>query len=232
MEQFGLGLAALAAITLPRFIRPFSPFFFSLAGLFVVSLVSNATPFFGASYTLVATAELIAFGFSPEAFILVVGITALGAAVGKLVIYLGAIGFGRRLSRNRNVQLRARWLERRWFLAAVFIAAVIPLLPIDDYIYLGAGAKRSRFFSIGAVTVAAKVVKSAFEIGLEFFGILDLTRLTRRLLGISSLELSIVLTIVFIVLGIFLFKYDWASTLGRTQSREDSSSAIVTGPAA
>ena len=49
-------LLAGVAATLATFPHP-NPFFFSLAGLFVVALVSNATPFFGASYALIAITE-------------------------------------------------------------------------------------------------------------------------------------------------------------------------------
>ena len=58
------GGAALAS----GLVHPLNLFLFSLAGLFVISLVSNATPFFGASYTLVATAELIASASPRRAF--------------------------------------------------------------------------------------------------------------------------------------------------------------------
>ena len=131
----------------------------------MVSLVSNATPFFGASYTLIATTELIAFGFSVDAFVLVVFVTAAGAAIGKLVIYGTAKGFKGRLSRNKNVRLLERWLQDRRFLIAVFVAAVVPLLPLDDYIYIGAGAAKTRLAPMFSVTIAAKLIKSAFEIG-------------------------------------------------------------------
>ena len=127
MEATGYGLLGVLesalVLTRPHFL---TPFFFSLVGLFVISLVSNATPFFGASYTLIATSELIAFGFSVDAFILVVLITAAGAVIGKLFIYGGAGAFKNRLSGNKNVQLLARWLQDRRFLVAVFITAVIP----------------------------------------------------------------------------------------------------------
>jgi hypothetical protein len=196
-----------------RFHLP-SPFMLSLAGLFVISLVSNATPFFGASYTLVATAELIAFGFSVNALILVVTISAAGAVIGKLVIYGGGMAFKGKLSKNRNVQLLAHWLKDRRFLVAVFVSAVIPFFPLDDYIFIGAGAARTRLAPMLTVTVAAKLVKSAFEIELEFLGILGITSFTRRVLGVTPLEFSLLLTVVFIALGVFLFKFDWGALLG------------------
>lgn len=194
--------------------HPLNPFFLSLAGLFVISLVSNATPFFGASYTLVATTELIAFGFSVDAFILVVLISAAGAVIGKLVIYGGGRAFKGRLSKNRNVQLLARWLQDRKFLVAVFFTAVIPFFPLDDYIFIGAGAARTRLTPMLSVTVAAKLVKSAFEIELEFLGILRIASFTKHVLRMSPFEFSIALTIAFIVLGVFLFKFDWGKLLG------------------
>jgi len=207
---YALGGTVLA---LPIHIHTPSPFVFSLAGLFVVSLVSNATPFFGASYTLIATTELTAFGFSPEAFFLVVVVTAAGAAIGKLIIYGAAKGFKRRLSGNKNIQLLAQWLQDRRFLVAVFVTAVVPVLPLDDYIYIGAGAAKTRLAPMFLVTIAAKVLKSTFEIGLEFLGIFTVVNATKHFLGLTSLELSLILTGVFIVLGIFLFKYDWERLL-------------------
>ena len=59
-------------------------FFFVLIILFALALISNATPFFGASYTLIATTELVAIGFDLESFALVVVVTALGATLGKI----------------------------------------------------------------------------------------------------------------------------------------------------
>lgn len=211
----GAFLLAGTALALPTTFHLTGHFFFSLAGLFLVSLVSNATPFFGASYTLIATTELISFGFSVEAFVFVVGITAFGAALGKLVIYGGAKGFQRQLSGNKNVQLLGQWMQHRRFFVALFITAVIPLLPLDDYIFIGAGASKGKLTRMLSVTVAAKLVKSAVEIGLEYFGILRIANFTRQYLGMSSFQLSVVLSIVFIALGIFLFKYDWERFLGR-----------------
>lgn len=215
-----LALVAGVVLALPIGFHASYRFLFSVAGLFLVSLVSNATPFFGASYTLIATSELISFGFSIEAFIIIVGITALGAALGKVVIYGSAKVFQRQLSGNKNVKLLERWLEQRSFLVAVFVAAVVPLLPLDDYIFIGAAGSKGRLLPMMSVTVGAKLVKSAMEIALEFFGIINIARFTRHYLGLSSFQLSIVLSVVMVVLGIFLFTYDWGRFLNRTQARQ------------
>ena len=218
LAGYGIWASLIGVPLLSYHFHPPSPFALSLAGLFVISLVSNATPFFGASYTLVATAELIAFGFSVNALILVVTISAAGAVIGKLVIYGGGMAFKGKLSKNRNVQLLARWLQDRRFLVAVFVSAVIPLFPLDDYIFMGAGAARTKLAPMLTVTVAAKLVKSAFEIELEFLGILGITSFARHVLGITPLEFSLLLTVVFIALGVFIFKYDWGAFLGEAET--------------
>lgn len=208
-----LGVVAIMLATSPRISNPF---LFSLAGLFVVALVSNATPFFGTSYAFVAITELVAFGFSVDAFILVVVVTAAGAALGKLIIYGAAKGFEKRLSGNKNVQLLGRWLQDRRFLLAVFLTAVIPLLPLDDYIYIGAGAAKTRLAPMFSVTIAAKILKSAAEIGLGFMGVIRIMNVMTHVFGLTRLEFSIFLTVVFIALGIFLFEYDWEKFLQGT----------------
>lgn len=180
-----------------------------LALLLIFSVVSNATPFFGASYTFIATTELIQMGFNLESFALVVFVTALGATLGKVFIYAGAFGLRARLKGNKNVKLLGRWLGKAGFYLALFITALIPVLPLDDYVYLGAGANEAKLAPMLGVTFLAKVSKSTFEILLEFSGILGFYGLTRQYFGISRLDLSIILSVFFVVLGIAVYKLDW-----------------------
>ncbi|MDG6925340.1 MAG: hypothetical protein JRN09_02180 [Nitrososphaerota archaeon] len=184
-------------------------FLLALAFLFVLSLVSNATPFFGASYTLVATTELVSIGFGLDSFALIVFVTALGATLGKLFIYAGAVGFRRTLQSNKNIRLLGQWLGKAGFYVALFVTALIPVLPLDDYVYLGAGANRARLAPMLGVTFLAKLSKSAFEILLEFSGILGVAFYTQRYLGFSRLDLSIILSLALIVLGVGIYKLDW-----------------------
>ena len=190
-------------------------FLLVLLTLFVVSLVTNATPFFGASYTLIATAELISSGFSLGNFALIVLITALGATLAKIVLFSGALGFRKELTKNKNVRLFHQWLNKRSFFVTLFVTAFIPGLPLDDYVYIGAGANRARLAPMLGVTFVAKLAKSAVEIFLEFNGILGLSALTRNTFGLSRLELSIILSVFFVVLGIVLYKLDWEGLLKR-----------------
>ena len=186
-----------------------------LISLFLISLVSNATPFFGASYTLIATTYLVDTGFNLESFAIVVFVTALGATLGKVVIYAGAFGLQKSLQKNKNVRLLGKWLGKRSFYLALFITALIPILPLDDYVYIGAGANKGRLAPMLGVTFIAKLAKSAFEIFLEFTGIIAISGFIHHFLGLSNLELSIVLLLFFVVLGIAIYKIDWEPFLAR-----------------
>jgi hypothetical protein len=177
--------------------------------LFLFSFVANATAFFGASYTLIATADLAATGVNLESFSLVVFVTALGATLGKIVIYFTAVGLKTSLLKNKNVRLLGTWLGKSGFYLGLFVTALLPALPFDDYVYIGAGANRGRLAPMLGVTFLAKLGKSAFEILLELSGLLAISRLTHHLFGLSRLELSIVASAAFVVLGIATYKVDW-----------------------
>jgi hypothetical protein len=177
--------------------------------LFLVSLVSNATAFFGASYTLIATAELAATGVDLQSFTLVVFVTALGATIGKVVIYYSALGLKGTLQKNRNVRLLGTWLGKSGFYVGLFVTALLPVLPLDDYVYIGAGANRGKLAPMLSVTFLAKLAKSAFEILLELSGLLEITKLTHHFLGLSRFQLSVVASAAFVVLGIVIYKVDW-----------------------
>jgi len=187
---------------------------FSILILFLVSLGSNATPFFGASYTLIATTALLADGFSVGNFVLIVFVTATGAALGKLVIYAGGKGFRGRLGQNKSVMILERMLERRLGLVVVFVTALIPGLPLDDYVYLGAGASSSRLTGMFIITFVAKVLKSFLEIGIEYAGLGRLYSAT-GLTGLSRIETSILFSIVFLIIGVVFYKVDLEKVISR-----------------
>lgn len=191
--------------------------------LFLVSLIANATAFFGASYTLIATAELSATGVNLESFGLVVFVTALGATIGKIVIYFTAVGLKRSLLKNKNVRLLGTWLGKSGFYVGLFVTALLPVLPFDDYVYIGAGANRGRLGPMLGVTFLAKLAKSAFEILLELSGLLEISRLTHHFLGLSRLQLSVLASAAFVVLGIATYKIDWGpitAAVGRLFGRK------------
>jgi membrane protein DedA with SNARE-associated domain len=191
---------------------------FSILILFLVSLGSNATPFFGASYTLIATTALLADGFSLGNFVLIVFVTAIGASLGKLVLYVGGKRFRGRLEHNKTVMVLGRMLERKTGLAVVFVTALIPGLPLDDYVYVGAGASSSRLTGMFIVTFLAKVLKGFLEIGLEYAGLGRLYTAT-GLTGLSRLETSILLSVVFLIVGVVFYKIDVEKVISKLRHR-------------
>jgi hypothetical protein len=186
----------------------------ALAQLFVISFVSNATPFFGASYTLIGTSILIKFGFSLPLFLVVVLISGFAAAIAKLVIYYGALGFQKKLIHNKNILFLRAWLRRRSFYVALFVTALIPVLPLDDYLYIGAGANKAKLLPMIGITVFSKVLKSFAEIALEFAGIIKIAQFTSAF-GLSAFEISVFASAFFVVLGIVLYKIDWEKALAK-----------------
>ncbi len=185
-----------------------------LVVLFLISFGSNATPVVGASYTLIAAATVTQYHFTLLGLGVVVIVTALGAALAKAVIYTGGLGLRKRLVKNRNVQLLGKWLGNRSFYAALFVAAAIPALPLDDYIFIGAGANKGALSSMLGVTISAKLIKSAIEIPIELGALVSISGIISDI-GLNSLSLSIILTGFFIVLGIAIYSVDWQKIAAR-----------------
>ena len=85
----------------------------------------------------------------------------------------------------------------------------------NDYVYIGAGANRGRLTPMLGVTLVAKLAKSTFEIFLELSGLLEISSLTHGIVGLSRLQLSIVASVAFVVLGITIYKLDWEPLVER-----------------
>jgi hypothetical protein len=191
------------------------PLIWILAVVFAVSFLSNVSPFVGASYTLLATLYLTLIGPTPLNFVAVAIVSAIGATVAKMVIYLGAFGFKGLLLKNKNVRLIGRFASTDAFYLALFVTALLPVFPFDDYIYIGAGAVSAGLRLMLGVTLLAKVVKSVAEIALEY----TLLRGLSNLLGVQRLDLTLLLTAAFIVLGIIVYKVDWEAAYARLKRK-------------
>jgi len=197
------------------------PLIWILAVVFAVSFLSNVSPFVGASYTLLATLYLTLIGPTPLNFVAVAIVSALGATVAKMVIYFGAFGFKDLLLRNKNVRLIGRYSSTDAFYAALFVTALLPVFPFDDYIYIGAGAVSASLRLMLGVTLLAKVVKSAAEIALEY----TILRGLSDLLGIHRVDLTLLLTAAFVVIGIAVYKVDWEGAYARLTGKRRSPAA-------
>ena len=197
------------------------PLIWILAVVFAVSFLSNVSPFVGASYTLFATLYLTLIGPTPFNFVAVALVSAVGATVAKLVIYFGAFEFKGPLLKNKNVRLIGRYSSSDAFYLVLFVTALLPVFPFDDYIYIGAGAVSASLRLMLGVTLLAKAVKSVVEIALEY----TILRSLSDLLGIHRLDLTLLLTAAFIVIGIVVYKVDWEEVYARLTRKGRSHTA-------
>jgi len=192
-----------------------------LAVVFAVSFLSNVTPFVGASYTLLATLYLTLIGPTPFNFVAVAIVSALGATVAKLVIYFGAFEFKGSLLKNKNVRLLGKYSSSDAFYLALFVTALLPVFPFDDYIYIGAGAVSASLRLMLGVTVVAKAIKSVVEIALEY----TILRSLSDLLGFHRVDLTLLLTAAFIVIGVVVYKVDWEGVYARLRGKSGSAAS-------
>ena len=181
--------------------------------LFVISFVSNALPFGGAPYTLIGTFYVRQLGL-----VSVILITALGAASAKVMLYITGLGSRKFLERNKNYSFFERVIKKRSFFVALFITAIIPGLPLDDFLYLWGGAVKGDLLRMLAVTFAAKLLKSGIEIPLELATLLLASELTGANL-LNNIYFQVGSIVFFILIGVILFTIDWEKTLNRAKEK-------------
>ena len=121
------------------------------------------------------------------------------------------------MEQNKTVMVLGRLLERKTGLAVVFVTALIPGLPLDDYLYVGAGASSSRLTGMFIVTFLAKTLKSFLEIGIEYAGLGRLYT-AAGLTGLSRIETSILLSLVFLIVGVVFYKVDPEKVISRLRT--------------
>jgi len=173
--------------------------------LFTVSFAFNATPFFGGPYTIIATTILLQNGVTPLSFVIVSVVTGLGAATSKTVMYAIGISAKKPLQKNRNVIFLKKIGVNRGFSITLFIASVMPFLPMDDFLYLAGGAAKLNVLSMLQISIVAKVIKSFIEIGTEFLGLKAIS----EVVNVNPVEIGLISIVIFGALGYVLFKIDW-----------------------
>lgn len=175
--------------------------------IFAISFITNILPFAGAPYTLIATDFLLAYGKSVENILIVIIISGIGAALAKSLTYLLGIALKKPLRHNKNIPLLNKFIKSKYFPLLLFITAVLPGLPLDDYLYIGGGIVKESLSRMLIITVPSKIVKSFIEIPLELYGVIKIS----NFFNIDPLYLSIIFTVIFVVIGIILIKIDWYS---------------------
>lgn len=176
-----------------------------LITIFLVSFITNILPFAGAPYTIIATDFLILYGKSLVNIVLVIILSGIGAAIAKILTYYLGVLLRKPLKKNKNIPLLERFLNTKYFPLALFITAILPGLPLDDYLYIGGGVGKKSLLHMLTITIPSKILKSSIEIPLELLGIIKISNYT----GISAVTLSLIFTIIFVIIGIVLIKIDW-----------------------
>ena len=183
----------------------------ALIAIFIISFVTNATPFFGGPYTLISTTILLKYGVNPISLILVILVSGLGASTSKLVMYALGLVMRKPLKNNKNILFLHKISNHVGFYLGTFILSILPIIPFDDYVFLAVGIAKINLAKLFLISIAGKIIKSAIEINIELAGI----GLISSLLDINALEISIISSIVFVILGIIMFKIDWEEILNK-----------------
>ena len=190
-------------------------FLWGVVFVLAVSFLSNVFPFFGASYTLLAALQLSLLGTTPYHFAVIVLVSGVGATLAKAIIYFGGFGFRGVLLRNKNVKLIERYSATGGFFMALFLAALLPLFPFDDFIFIGAGAALASLGAMLLVTLAAKIIKSTVEVAIE----LAILKEVASVFNFQRLDVTLALTAVFLIIGVIVYKVDWEDVYRRVTRR-------------
>ncbi|MGC9071524.1 MAG: hypothetical protein ACP5HK_02350 [Acidilobus sp.] len=176
------------------------PLWASFSSAFLLNLV----PFGAPPYVIVVAYEARYGGLGLWPPVLA---AAAGAAAAKMVMYYLGIGLRRPLRRNRNIRLLARYSETGWVYLLAFIAAVVPLVPLDDFVYLAGGASGLRAGLMAGAAVAGKFVKTIAEV----LAVTYVSYLISSLLHISPLYVLMFFVVSGAVIGVLTFAVDWES---------------------
>ncbi|MFC1900306.1 YqaA family protein [Chloroflexota bacterium] len=167
-------------------------------GMFIISLVSNATVILPVPVFML----IVAFGasFNP---ILVGLISALGGTIGEMTCYL--LGYsGRGVVENRKMYDRAvQWLQK-WGVLTVFIFAATPS-PFD-VIGIVAGLLRYPFWKFFIASLAGKIVKYVF---LAYMGAWGAEILGGGMNPVSAVIIAALVVGVLLIVALYIEDWTW-----------------------
>ncbi|ADL18576.1 hypothetical protein ASAC_0168 [Acidilobus saccharovorans 345-15] len=173
-----------------------------IAASFSVALLFNLIPLGAPPYVTVVLLEIKygGLGFWPPVLA-----ASLGAAIAKVVMYYLGVGLKGVLRRNRNVRFLARYSNSRWAYLLAFFAAVVPVLPLDDFVYMVGGASGMRAKLMGLIAAAAKLLKTVAETSLLYF----ITGEVSMIFRLPEYVIIIFMAAAGLVAGLIVFSLDW-----------------------
>ena len=184
--------------------------------LFFESFILNALPIFGAPFVLLSIPILSIIGINIYNIILVSIILGTGAASGKFVMYIIGVLLSKPLKSNKNLLFIKRISNSKNFYIIFFFLTILPFFPLDDLLFLSFGIEKINILKYYLITVLGKVLKSFLEL---YAAVLILNEVS-YILNIPLFELSIISSMVFILLSIIFFKFDWEKYFSKWISKE------------
>jgi membrane protein YqaA with SNARE-associated domain len=189
----------------------------ALITAFIISFVGNALPFFGEAYTIYASLLLLGLGASPCNTLAMVMVTAVGAAVSKNVSYALGYALKRPLRKTSAVRLIGALSNKAPLWILVIALAAIPGLPLDDYLYIGAGAAIISPLKLNTYVLVGKVIKSSVEIPIELLLFSSIYTAFKYSTGLSLFQ--VVTAVIFTALAVVIFRIDWVRIYAQIQDR-------------
>lgn len=182
-------------------------------GLFIISLIANVIPFIPIPYLVFLVIMSINSSFDPH---LLAFISAIGASIGKLIIFLASY-YGRNLlsdNKKRNLKPLEKVVSRYGWIA-VFIAATTPIP--DDLVYIPLGLARYNPLYFALSNFGGKLVISEAVVWGSRFGF-DAYLKPFLETPVSSSILYILVVTLAIITGIIIYvmtKIDWSIYIKR-----------------
>ncbi|MEM2206262.1 MAG: VTT domain-containing protein [Sulfolobales archaeon] len=179
-----------------------------MLGMFIISLVANSIPFVALPYLAIIMAYSV-FIQDLTTKLLLALISALGATVGKLIIYSIGSLFRLGLSQKtlKNLELFNRIAGKSLFLA-IFLFASLPLP--DDVLYIPMGMTR---YSIPKYLIAVLSGKTVLTSVIVFYS---------HLIKEQVMEFTFLLPVYVVITLLFsyiIIKVDWTAVLDTLTSK-------------
>jgi len=174
---------------------------YRFVGIFLLSLISNSIPFVGLPYLNVLV--LVSPFLDRWEFLIVIIISALGASLGKVVIYFLGRGIGYTLPEKSKENLFLfQKLFRKWGIFAIFFFAASPLP--DDVLYIPLGMAQFRLYHYFIAVFCGKVAITAYTLAVG--------KVAMDVIELFTHSFELTFAIFFFattIFTIFLLKFDW-----------------------
>ncbi len=189
---------------------------FIIVSAYIISFLSNCIPYLTVPYLAIIFFYTSLFSRNIEIVLLIIIVSSLGAAVGKIIVYLIGKSFRRfiigKVSEN-DIELFNKLADKGIFFA-IFVFAATPLP--DDVLYIIVGALKYSPLRFFAACLAGKIVITSF---VAFSG--------EAIGDVMPPSLVIVASIVITILVILLIrKIDWEK-LVRSMVEEGAHRVLV-----